>query len=118
VDDAVDERSGAGGIREGRGPVLEREVGREHEALLLVAAADDLKEQVCSESVASAIEPPLGSCASGASGLPYSTRGSPAAAIGQGFDARVRFPLRPEAAGLAHWAPSAFMAFASPSVRP
>jgi hypothetical protein len=46
VDDAIDESGGAGGVGEHRGPVLERQVGREDEALSFVPAADNLKEQV------------------------------------------------------------------------
>src|SRR5882724_7577877 len=40
------ERGGAGSVREDRRPVAEREVGGEDEALLLVASADDLEQEV------------------------------------------------------------------------
>src|SRR5690606_29522781 len=46
VDDAIDERGGAGRVREDGGPLLEREVGGEHEALSLVTTADDLEEEI------------------------------------------------------------------------
>ncbi len=46
VDDAVDERRGASGVGEDGRPVAEREVRRQHEAALLVAAAHDLEEKV------------------------------------------------------------------------
>src|SRR5262245_11443778 len=46
MDDAVDQSRGAGGIREDAGPVLEGEIGGEHEALLFIPSTDDLKEQV------------------------------------------------------------------------
>jgi hypothetical protein len=46
VDDSVDERGGAGGVGEDGRPIAEGQVGREHDALLFVAARDDLKEQV------------------------------------------------------------------------
>jgi hypothetical protein len=46
VDDAIDERGGAGSVGEDAGPVSEGEIGGEHGAFLLVAAADDLEEQV------------------------------------------------------------------------
>src|SRR5947209_3062619 len=46
MDDAIDERGGRGSVGEDRRPLAERQVGGEHEALALVAAADDLKEEV------------------------------------------------------------------------
>src|SRR5882672_9240333 len=46
MDDAIDEGGGAGGVGEDAGPVTEGEIGGEYGAFLLVAAADDLEEQV------------------------------------------------------------------------
>src|ERR1051326_4086498 len=46
VDDAVDERGGAGRVGEDRGPVVEGEIRGEHKALLLVAPAHHLEEQI------------------------------------------------------------------------
>ena len=46
VNDAVDQRGSASGVREDGGPLAEGEVGREHEAAAFVAAADDLKQEV------------------------------------------------------------------------
>jgi hypothetical protein len=46
MDDPIDEGGGAGRVGEHGGPVCKGEVGGEHEALLLVAPADDLEEQV------------------------------------------------------------------------
>ena len=47
VDDAIDERGGARGVWEDGGPVAEGEVGGQHQALALVAATDDLEQEVC-----------------------------------------------------------------------
>ncbi len=46
MDDAVDEGGGAGSVGEDGGPLAERQVGGEDEALALVAAAHDLEEEV------------------------------------------------------------------------
>ena len=47
VHDAVDESRGTGGVGKDGRPVAKHQVGGEHQALLLVTFADDLKEQVC-----------------------------------------------------------------------
>ncbi len=44
--EAVDERDGAGRIREDGVPLFEGRIRRDHDRLLFVAAADDLEEQV------------------------------------------------------------------------
>jgi hypothetical protein len=49
MDDAVDERGGAGGVGEDRGLLAEGQVRGEDEALLLVAAADDLALRLSKE---------------------------------------------------------------------
>jgi len=46
VDHAVDERGSARRVGKDGGPLLEREVRGEDEALSLVAAADDLEEEI------------------------------------------------------------------------
>ena len=46
VNDAIDERSGARGVREDAGPIAEGEIGGEDETLLFVSPADDLKQEV------------------------------------------------------------------------
>jgi hypothetical protein len=46
VDDAIDERRGARGVRKDRRPFRKGEVRRQDETLALVATADDLKQQV------------------------------------------------------------------------
>jgi len=46
VDDPVDKRDRRAGVGEDRRPVAESQVRGEHEALFLISAADDLKEQV------------------------------------------------------------------------
>lgn len=46
VHDAIDEGGGAGGVREDGGSIAKGEICREDDALLLVAAGDDLEQQV------------------------------------------------------------------------
>jgi hypothetical protein len=46
VDDAIDEGGGARRVGEDGGPVAEGEIRGEDEALLLIATADDLEEEV------------------------------------------------------------------------
>ena len=46
MDDAIDERGGAGGVGEDGRPFAEGKIRGEHDAPLFVAARDDLEEQV------------------------------------------------------------------------
>jgi hypothetical protein len=51
MDDPIDQRHRARGIREDRRPLGERQVCREHQTPALVATTDDLVEQVCVAAV-------------------------------------------------------------------
>ena len=46
VGEAIDERDGAGRVRKDRIPLLEHQIGCQHDRFLFVAAADDLKQEV------------------------------------------------------------------------
>ena len=47
VSEAIDQGDGTGGVGEDGVPAFEREIGRDQDRAVLVAATDDLKEEVC-----------------------------------------------------------------------